>query len=80
MLQYLDEIEREREREGEREGERESEYISSITGFTMARVYKFYYRFYNGKDMRLLLQVYGGEDIAASITGFTVVRDLAASI
>ena len=62
MLQYLDEIEREGEREGERESERE--YISSITGFPVARI------------LRLLLQVYGGEDIVASIKGFTVVRIL----
>ena len=35
--------------------------MTSITGITVVRI------------LRLLLQVYGGKDIAASITGFTVV-------
>ena len=36
--------------------------MASITGFMVVRI------------LRLLLQVYGGNDIAASFTGFTVVR------
>ena len=36
--------------------------MASITGFMVVRI------------LRLLLQVYGGNDIAASITCFTVVR------
>ena len=36
--------------------------MASITGFMVVRI------------LLLLLQVYGGNDIAASFTGFTVVR------